>query len=280
MSLELFLLGHPHAIRDGREVDTIRGTKAWALLAYLLLADGPVERRRLSTLLFPDAIDPAASLRWNLSQLRRGLGIGLDGDPLRLTLPGDAWIDLEVLAHGETVEAADIALLEQGLLDNVVSDGSDSLDVWLEGERRHLATSRTAALREAAVRRLAEGDAPGAAVLAERVVRLEPFDENAVVLLVRSLREAGRPGEAHAVAAATTVRFHRELGTAPSSALWSAAHASTGGAATSGGAATTQAQLEAGEAAIAAGLPDAGIDALREALGGARALEDSGLLAR
>ena len=280
MSLELYLLGQPHAIRDGQPVDTVRGAKAWALLAYLLLAEGHVGRRSLAALLFPDAADPAGSLRWNLSQLRRGLGIALDGDPLTLTLPGETWFDLDVLAHGGTVEAAAVALREQELLDGVVLDGLETFSAWLDRERRHVTALCADGLREAAVLRLAGGDAQGAAVLAERVVRIEPFDENAVVMLVRALREAGRPGEAHAVAAATAVRFHRELGIEPSSALWSAAHASTGGAARSGGVVATQAQLEAGEAAIAAGLPDAGIDALREALGGARALSETGLLAQ
>ncbi|MEX1161967.1 MAG: BTAD domain-containing putative transcriptional regulator [Nitriliruptor sp.] len=280
MSLELFLLGQPRAVLDGHAVSAVRGTKAWALLAYLLLADGQVERRRLASMLFPDADDPSASLRWNLSQLRRGLGMALEGDPLTVTLPEDTWVDLEVLANGETGEAAAVALRGQELLDGVVVDDLDAFSAWLDGERRHVVALCAAGLREAAALRLAGGDAEGASVLAERVVRLEPFDENAVVLLVRALREAGRLGEAHAVAAATAVRFRRELGTEPSSALWSAAHASTGGAARSGGAAATQAQLEAGEAAIAAGLPDAGIDALREALGGARALSDAGLLAR
>jgi tetratricopeptide (TPR) repeat protein len=41
-----------------------------------------------------------------------------------------------------------------------------------------------------------------------------------------------------------------------------------------------EAQLDAGEAALAAGVPDAGLDTLREALGGARAVGEPGLLAR
>lgn len=279
MSLELFLLGRAHAVRDGQPVD-VRGTKAWALLAYLLVADGHADRRRLASLLFPDAADPAASLRWNLSQLRRVLGIGLDGDPLTLTLPEGTWVDLEVLANGETVEAAEVALRGHVLLDGVAPDGLEAFRAWLDGERRHVAALCAAGLREAAVLRLARGDAQGAAVLAERVVRLEPFDENAAVMLVRALREADRPRDAEAVATATVVRFRSELGIEPTSALWSAAHASTGGAGRRGGVAAVQAQLEAGEAAIAAGLPDAGIDALREGLGGARALNDAGWLAR
>ncbi|MBS3940525.1 MAG: SARP family transcriptional regulator [Actinobacteria bacterium] len=280
MSLELFLLGHPRAVRDGRAVDTVRGAKAWALLAYLLLHDGQAERRRLAALLFPDAADPAASLRWNLSQLRRGLGVDLDGDPVILTLPSGTRVDLDVLAHGETAEAADVALRHETLLEGVSLDGIEIFGDWLQSKQHHVAALRAATLREAAMLRLSGGDAQGAATLAEHVVRLEPFDENAVVLLVRALREAGRPSEAHAVAESTAVRFRTELGVEPSAALWSAAHASTGGPARSGGVAAVQAQLEAGEAAIAAGLPDAGIDALRGALGGARALDDPGLLAR
>lgn len=278
--LELFLLGRPRAARDGRPVDGVRGTKAWALLAHLLLADGPVSRQRLAALLFPDAADPAAALRWNLSQLRRGLGVGLDGDPVTLTLPPGTWVDAAVLAHGEASEAAAVAGPAQQLLAGVSFGDNEPFTLWLEGERRHLVTLAADVLREAALLELSRG-APGEAVkLAERVVQLAPLDENAAVLLVRSLREAGRPTEALAVADATADRLRDDLGMQPSSALWSTAHASTGGRGGSGGRAAIQAQLEAGEAALAAGATNAGLDALREAVGGSRAIDEPDLLAR
>lgn len=278
--LELNFLGHPRATRDGRPVNDVRGTKAWALLAYLLLSDGPFDRRRLALLLFPDAADPAAALRWNLSQLRRGLGVSVEGDPIQLALPSGTRVDLEVLAHGEASEAASVAWLDQQLLDGVSMDGLESFAFWLEGERRHLAALSVDVLREAAVLRLSRGDAGGAVTLAERVAHLDPFDENAAVLLVRSLREAGRQREAKEVADSTAARLRDELGVEPASMLWSAAHASTGGAARIGGTAAVEAQLEAGEAALAAGAPDAGLDALRGALGGSRAIGEPALLAR
>jgi hypothetical protein len=128
--------GHASSFEGG---PSVRGAKAWAWLAYLLLAEGRVERRRLASLLFPDAADPAASLRWNLSQLRRGLGIALDGDPLTLTLPGDSWVDLVVLAHGGSAEAAAVALGEQGLLAGVAGAAEDP--------DRSVAAGRTASWR-------------------------------------------------------------------------------------------------------------------------------------
>lgn len=278
--LELSLLGRPRALRDGRPVDTVRGTKAWALLAYLLLSEGPVDRRRLATMLFPDAADPAAALRWNLSQLRRGLGVELDGDPVALTLPADTWVDLQVLAHGEAAEAVSVAGSGQELLDGVSLDDHEMFSLWLEGQRRYLAGLTGDVLREAALLRLSRGDGAGAVTLAERVVQLDPLDENAAVLLVRSLREAGRPTEAQAAAMAAAERLRVELGVEPSSALQSAVHTSSGGPSRLGGRTAVEAQLEAGEAALAVGVPDAGLDALREALGGARAMGESDLLAR
>lgn len=278
--LELFLLGRPRAVRGGHPVDTVRGLKAWVLLTYLLLADGPVNRRGLAMLLFPDAADPAATLRWNLSQLRRSLRVDLDGDPLVLRLPSGTRVDIALLARGDANDAAAVAAGGQQLLEGIALDGLDAISLWLDGERRHLAALSVDVLREAALVRLSEGDAHGAVGLAEHIMQLDPFDENAAVLLVRSLREAGRRSEAVAIAKATIIRFRAELGVEPSSMLLSAAHASTGGAVRSGGTATVDAQLDAGEAAIVAGVPDAGIDALREALGGARAIGEPALLAR
>jgi DNA-binding SARP family transcriptional activator len=61
------LLGPPAMERDGRPVRSPRGRKAWALLAYLLLADRPPSRRHLAELLFADADDPLGALRWTLA---------------------------------------------------------------------------------------------------------------------------------------------------------------------------------------------------------------------
>lgn len=74
MGTAIRLLGRPGAWRD-RNALSLRGRKVWLLLAVLLLEDTPVTRDRLARMLFVDVADPGASLRWNLSQLRRILGV-------------------------------------------------------------------------------------------------------------------------------------------------------------------------------------------------------------
>ena len=74
MALEISLLGRPNVRRDGVAVAPPRGHKVWGLLAYLVLNGRPVARTRVAALLFPDANDPLATVRWNLHELRRLLG--------------------------------------------------------------------------------------------------------------------------------------------------------------------------------------------------------------
>ena len=63
------LLGRPALVADGSEVPGPRGNKAWATLAYLVGSPAPVPRDRLVSLLFPDAGDGPAALRWSLAEL-------------------------------------------------------------------------------------------------------------------------------------------------------------------------------------------------------------------
>lgn len=284
MSLTITLLGTAGAQWDARPVVGIRGRKAWALLAYLLLAGAPVSRERLATMFFPDAGDPAGVLRWNLSQLRRNLGIEIAGDPVRVALPEDTVVDVQLL-HQDTERAVTLAHLGEDLLAGSWPEESAPFEVWLESERRHLRALSADVLREAALQRLARGHHDTAVDLAERVVALEPLDENASVLLIRALRLAGRTEEARSVADSTAARLRRELGVDPSPALQAALHATQRPAPAVDGhrpsrRAAVAANREAGVAAVAAGAPEAGIGLLREALGGARALDEPDLLAR
>ncbi|MGH3589084.1 MAG: hypothetical protein ACRDQ0_22480, partial [Pseudonocardia sp.] len=101
MSTVVRLLGPPHAQRRGGVLPRPRGRKPWALLALVLASTGPVPRCRAQDLLFPDAEDPQAALRWALSQARRATGgaVQIGGDPLRHQLVGDTCVDvLDVLA--------------------------------------------------------------------------------------------------------------------------------------------------------------------------------------
>src|SRR6185436_2799537 len=100
-ALEIHLLGQPRVTRNGESAPKPRGHKVWGLLAYLLRTDRPPSRAELVSLLFGEADDPFAALRWNLSALRHLLGdAAVEGDPLRLSLAPGTFVDVETLIRG------------------------------------------------------------------------------------------------------------------------------------------------------------------------------------
>lgn len=280
MGTTIHLLGSPRIERDLEDVAPPRGHKAWALLAYLARTDRPVSRERLAAMLFSDADDPMGALRWNLSQLRRVLGDHLHGDPVRLELPADTVVDVDVLTRGSWVEAVDLPGLGGGLLEGLNIAHADGFQLWLDAERRHLAQATHAVMREAALARLAQGDADGAVDLATQLVTRDELDENAHVVLVRCLRAAGRVEEARDHVRDASALLRRELGVEPSPALATAAGVPGSGDTGASGRATVLAQLEAGQAAMTAGALDAGIDSLRRATVAARGGDHRDLLGR
>lgn len=279
-TLAIHLLGRPHVERDGAAVPGPRGHKAWGVLAYLLVAERPPSRRELVSLLFGEADDPFAALRWNLSVVRRLLGAAeLAGDPARLSLPPGTFIDVETLTSGSWVEALEVPGIERELLEGIGFASSPAFEIWLVTERRHHGGAAEAVLREAALARLGTGDPRGAAELAARLVRANPLDENYQVLLVRSLAASGDGIAAARQVARCTELLRRELGVEPSPALAAAAQTVTASptAGPVSGRAAAKAQLQAGQAAIAAGALEAGLQCLRRAVSDARAARDAEL---
>jgi tetratricopeptide (TPR) repeat protein len=139
----------------------------------------------------------------------------------------------------------------------------------------------SAVLHQAALALLARGDAATAAHHASELVRLNPYDENAHVLVVRCLRAAGDPEAALRHVEMCTDLFRRELGVEPTPALRTAAVAvqvAMGGRVS--GRAEVLAQVQAGEAALAAGAVEAGLHRIRGAVAAARGLDERTLLAR
>jgi DNA-binding SARP family transcriptional activator len=274
--LAIRLLGPPEIERDGAVVAPPRGHKAWAVLAYLALAERPVARTRLAGLIFGDADDPRGALRWTLAQLRRALGLpeALGGDPLELGLPAGAAVDVLALAAGDP----DPDLVRGELLEGVDPGAGPDFEAWLRIERRRFAGVCEAVLRDAALAELAGGAPLQAATLASRAVALNRFDDGAHELLVRCLARAGEAGAARDHADACEDLFRRELGRAPDPGVRRAADAES--APPAGDRAAALGQLDAGRRAVDAGAVDAGIACLRQACAEARGVGDPALLAR
>src|SRR4051812_12552139 len=135
MALTVRLLGRPEIARDGALLAPPRGRKAWAVLAYVALAERPVSRARLAGLLFGDATDPLGALRWTLAELRRALGApgALRGDPIGLDLPPGSEVDLLELDDG------DPALVRGELLEGADPAADALFETWLVVARRRLA---------------------------------------------------------------------------------------------------------------------------------------------
>jgi DNA-binding SARP family transcriptional activator len=285
-SLAIQLLGSP-TIRRGPDGDVrLRGFKAWGLLAYLLRAEAPVTREHAVSLLFTDADDPLAALRWNLTEVRRALGdpAAVRGDPLRLDLAAGAVVDVDVLIRGSWPEALQVSGLGRDLLEGMSFAASPAFEAWVLTERRYMHGVAEGVLREAVLARLASGDTDTATQLAGRLVTLNVLDESSQALLVRCLALSGKRAEAIRQIERCTELFKRELGTVPGNAVTSAVNSPGAAIGSSGsGHAAARAQLEAGRAAVGAGALDAGMSCLRRAVveaqaGGHGVLEAEALL--
>lgn len=283
MGPSLHLLGVPRAtLHDGTPV-VLRGHKAWGILAYLVAHREAVSRPHLARMLFEDADDPLATLRWNLSELRHALGAdSLRGETIALDRHAVGFIDLDVLMRGQSADGVQLPGLGRELLEGLAFPTSPSFDVWLQAERRRMQATSQAVLHEAALARLAAGAFAEAVDLAGRLLALDPLDENAQILLVRCLAAAGDGVGAARQAAACRELFRRELGVLPGPALADALHTVTSTVVTrpATGRAGTLAQIEAGEAAIGAGALEPGLHCLRRAIGDADAIGDPGLRTR
>ncbi len=267
------LLGTPEIRRDDSDPVPLRGQKAWGLLAYLTLSEiRHPPREHLAELLFATADDPLGSLRWNLSELRRALGPeALLPGSSEFVLPADGLIDVDILTRGTPQEALSLAGLGRELLEGMDFSGSPAFDTWLLLERGRLLGAAAAALREAALDRLAARRPAEATPLARRLVDLDPYDENFQELLIRSYAQAGDKRAAGEQLHTCRVLLQDQFGREPSESLSRAAEELPAEAESSPsvGLSVLQAAnvlLEAGEAAAAAGATDAAIQSLRRAV--------------
>ena len=284
MSLTIQLLGTPSVSVDGVPQQPRRGKKAWALLAYLLLAGRAASREELAGLLFEEADDPLGALRWNLAELRRLLQLPhqLQGQRPAIVLPPDAFLDVRTLSSGTRVAAIELPALGRELMEGVNVSASAAFETWVLAERRHVQAQTEDLLHEAALAKLAQGDGEVAIDLAARLVAINPFDENFQELLIRAYAASDdRTGAGRQLAACVEL-FRRELGVEPGPGVFAAADA-TGVSATVTavtGRAAAEAQLDAGRAAIGAGVLDAGLECLRRAAAEAHTCGDLELKAR
>ena len=256
----------------------------WALLAYLIRAETPLSRGRLASLLFADADDPLGTLRWNLAELRRMLGIKdiLRGEPIALHLPADTEVDLDTVVRGTWRQAMSVPTIGGAFLEGLSFPTCPAFEIWLLTERSHLANASASVMREAALGRIAAGAPADAVKLARKLVEVEPLNESYQALLIRSLAASGDRDDARAQLEACRALLMKELGVEPGPDVRNAVDAQVASPLRKEmvGSASARAHMDAGEAAIAAGAVDVGLNSLRSAAADAQAVGQASLEAQ
>ena len=270
MTTLIRLLGSPHIEQDGHQTRGLKGRKAWGLLAYLALASRPVSRQRLCELLFEDADDPRGALRWNLAELRRGIGItdGLSGDPVTIGLGPDVTVDVHSLASPEPAEF-DVGFRGE-LLEGLSFDNAPSFESWISLERQRIAAAGRALDYRQAVELLALGAPEDAVVFARRAVEADPLDADFQTALVSSLVRSGAHEAARYQVARYRDWFRREAGVEPP-AFVEAALGTPAAASMEMTEEGVRSLLEVADSALSAGAATVGIGQIRRALAGTSA---------
>ena len=277
MAAVIQLLGRPDIGRLHGRSRRLRGRKVWSLLAMLALSDHPVPRHTLVRMLFPEAADAAAALRWVLSELRRGLGTdaNVGGDPVALVLAAGTTVDAQQALSGQVAMDGEAG----ELLDGLALPDCPEFELWLADQRERVAAATHAALRAAINTHLVARRPAEAVRLARKLVQAAPLEERHHVLLVSSLAGAGDQDGARAAASACTRLFHRELGIQPSPRVALAMKAPTSGLTflPDGRRMKARLEIEAGQAVAAAGSITDALERLRLAVAIADDLGDPGI---
>ncbi|MEA2221191.1 MAG: hypothetical protein QOJ35_3817 [Solirubrobacteraceae bacterium] len=235
--IRIGLLGGLTIASDDGRAPSVPGRRCELVLAYLV-----VERRRsvsrdeLADALWPELLPDswAAALRGVLSEVRRVLdGVGLDpGEVLvterggyRLALPAGVAVDLDE-AHDALARARERLDAGDAALAATLAGRADALAAlaflphhdgpWVDRIRADLQAVHVAALELGVRARARGGDPRGAAEVAERLVRAEPFSEPAHRLWIGALGDAGDRVGALRAYEHCRATLDAELGVAPS----------------------------------------------------------------
>lgn len=171
-------------------------------MARLALAERPLERATLADELFPGADDRLAVLRWHLSHLRAALPAALrdalhaDRSVASFVGPSDvgrfrARVQ-DVIDHpeGEGAEGA-LALYRGDLCEALAVSASSTFDTWLYVERDTLRRRFRQAVVAFARRAIEAGKSRRTLSLLGRLVQVDPYYEEAHVLLIEAYEASG-----------------------------------------------------------------------------------------
>ncbi|MCZ6916854.1 MAG: AAA family ATPase [Gemmatimonadetes bacterium] len=227
-TLELITFGAP-TVRVGGEPapGEVEWRKHLALLVYLALSpDHTHTRSQLIGMLWPETTE--AKARHSLNEAVRRLRGSLGAERLQSTRAGE---NLTLAAAGLRVDALEfdavadtdpdraVELLRGDFFEGFSLNDAQAFDAWLSDRRDHYRARGVELLLEAAEQALADSRYDRARECARRALRMRPFAEAAVHLLMRTLALTDDAIEALAVYAQFAAGIGQELHEQPSKHL-------------------------------------------------------------
>jgi len=219
----LSLLGPPTLlVSGGAPVVPQPGSKALALLAYLVMEPHPHSRETLAALLWGESPEheARASLRQALKQLRTGLGELVQGDRRLIELAEPVECDAEQFRRRVTQEPSLAASTEvPRFLEGFSVRHAPRFEEWAAETRSALLLQHTTALGILVREAMGQWHWREAVELADRWLACDPLSDEAARLAVESRYLAGNRGAALARFAEYRALLLRETGCEPSRGL-------------------------------------------------------------
>jgi DNA-binding SARP family transcriptional activator len=218
----LSLLGPPTLVSGGAPVVPQPGSKALALLAFLVLEPHAHSRETLASLLWGESPEheARASLRQALKQLRTGLGELVQGDRRMIELTEPVECDAEVFRSGVVQEPQLAAVMDASrFLEGFSVRNAPRFEEWVAETRGALLLQYTTALGILVREAMGQWRWREAVEMADRWLASDPLSDEAARLAVESRYLAGNRGAALARFAEYRALLLREIGCEPSRGL-------------------------------------------------------------
>jgi DNA-binding SARP family transcriptional activator len=201
--ISLCLLGSFEVRAGDRTIDPALDRKTRAILAYLAATGLPHSRQSLYSLFCQEALDPAGTVRWHLSRIRRQLSpeiIMVAKETVQFNRQA-AWVDCDIFQNvldrhpisADPEALADVLDLYRGeFLAGMALSDAPEFELWLLGERARLRQLYERGLAEI-VEQLIAGDRHAPAIQrAQQLVQSNPLLEEAHARLAWLYAQTGQ----------------------------------------------------------------------------------------
>jgi predicted ATPase/DNA-binding SARP family transcriptional activator len=199
--VHLHVLGPARVERAGAAVQGFESRKAFALLCYLALQGQPSTRGQLAELFWGER--PESRGRGNLNRVIHNLAQVVPGcittsrQTLGIASSDAIWLDTSAFetlaAQGDARSLAAAAELYRGeLLADLVLDDCPEFDQWLNELREHWRQQQIRLLQRLVAHQLQRGSAGEGIGWAERLLRIDPWNEAAHRSMMRLLAQSGQ----------------------------------------------------------------------------------------